>query len=496
MEQAFLASQQKKFEGGYEIPSAYIRSGGKLEDDINKIGVTYDPLTSGSVVNPTAQLSYSFVSDDVSPLIQQKIEYCSKASLDELLRDQDPNLPFRCGWLYKKPANATSTYVEVNRGAYGRQEGPKDYSPASGEKWYWDLNAAKKVVMQDKCRSMTSCGMAGSDFYSGCGFAIDKSYGIPVDDYGKSLYDNTPAERIIVDSAKCPSTSTSAPDICKQLPNNTLERACIMRKVLDAGCSKEGTIYRALEGGSTSDYTRGIDSNKAYKVYQDRSKTALNAGMMRQGAVSAVDALKNFSGLRDEARSTANTGLAYAARDLCLNAGEIDRFDFCSEISMSTPGPYSIECLQKMFREKGGTAGGAWYPSSTTIEWYNTRFDNWGKIMAAIDSEISKMSSGKGNERVQAYRNIMGIGLEGVPLMRDGTPCKIETTSGRAISGPFIRGQMVDRLSECQQLCCGDAKCRGYNYIDNGGVQRECQLFSAVSGRNAQRNVVSGEKST
>jgi hypothetical protein len=460
---------------------------------------------TGSIENPSQNLDKIFVRKDLSLDLQEKQRYCATATLDELIANQDPKLPFRCGWIYKGPATAASPYAQRSQGAYGNRRGPMT-PPATGERWFWDLEAAKKEAMIAKCRAMTACSSVENPVFAGCGFSMTKQRGIPVNEVGQSMYNDprvfTPASKIITKSGKCPPPPASTVaggagfvDSCKQLPNNKLSRDCIMRKVLDAGCSKSGTMYRALQGGNALNYARGIDGSQAYKVYQQRAGDRLNEQMLRDGGIGAVEALKNFNAVREKAMSTANTGLAFAARDLCLNAGEIDKFDFCSEISMSTPGPYSLECLQKLFREKGGTPGGAWWPSSTTIAWYNRNFNRWGDVVKAIEDERQKMEAGKGNARVDAYKNIMGIELEGLPQVREGgVNCKISTETNKTNGGRFLRGQMVDRLAQCQQLCCGEAGCQAYNYIDNGANQRECQLLGSSGAKRTLMNAVTGEK--
>lgn len=463
------------------------------------------PIT-GSAENVTTNLDKIFVGKDVSLELQEKQRYCQTATLDELIANQDPKLPFRCGWLYKSPPTTSSPYAQRSQGVYGNRRGPMT-PPAAGERWFWDLEAAKKEMMINKCRAMTACSMAEDSAFVGCGFSMTRQRGIPVNEAGQSMYNDprvfTPGSKIITKSGKCPPPPAATvagvagpADTCRQLPNNKLSRDCIMRKVLDAGCSKTGTMYRALQSGNSLNYARGIDGSKAYKVYQQRSADRLNEQMMRDGGIGAGEALKNFNGVREKAMSSANTGLAFAARDLCLNAGEIDKFDFCSEISMSTPGPYSLECLQKLFREKGGTPGGAWWPSAATITWYNRNFNRWGDVVKAIESERQKMEGGKGNDRVDAYNNIMGIELERLPQVRDGggAACRPSVETNKVNSGRFLRGQMVDRLSQCQQLCCADAACQAYNYIDNGANQRECQLLSTSGTKRSQMNAVTGEK--
>jgi hypothetical protein len=393
----------------------------------------------------------------------------------------------------------------VNIGAYGTKDGPMT-SPANGARWFWNLEAAKKQALIDRCSALRSCSSVEDSSFAGCGFSITKQKGIPVDSAGNSLYNDaalyTPKDKIITKVAQCPPPpSVSAGpgvvvgldgvvDTCKQLPNNKLSRDCIMRTVLDAGCSTSGTMYRALQSGNSLNYARGIDANKAYKTYQQRSKTQLNHQMMRDGDSTLTDALRNIKAVQDVATSSANDGLAFASRDLCLNAGEIDAFDFCSEISMSTPGPYSIECLQKLFRQKGGTPGGSWWPSANTIAWYNRTFNRWGDIIKGIDTEVARMESGTGNQRVNAYKNIMGINLEPIPIVNDGIPCKISTETNGINLGRLYRIQNTNTLSQCQTMCCEDPSCRAYNY-KNG----RCILIAQPGRKMLQVNTITGKKS-
>jgi hypothetical protein len=495
----FLNEQTNQFQNIYpnHIPSVYVANGGKVPDIINQLGLTPDSILTGSVNNPSANMNKFFVSSDIPDSVKEKDNFCSTASIDELLANQDPTAPMRCGWLYKEPPTRSSPYAQISRGGYGTEKEPIN-SPA-GARWIWDLNKAKKMIMNDKCRAMTSCSMVEDSAFIGCGFSPAKQRGIPIGLTGAALYEEDATDNIITKSNQCPKPTVNDinTDSCKQLPNNKLSRDCIMRKVLDSGCSSNGTLYQALKGGNASNYAPSIDNNKAYNTYQgrvfQRGKEMLNKGMLKDGNITVMDALKNIKSVNDIATSGANDGLAFAARDLCLMAGEIDKFDFCSEISMTTPGPYSIDCLQKLFREKGGNATGDWWPSSKTIGWYNTTYRTWGDIIKSFDDQIA-MIYGSGNNRAVAYKNMMGIQAEDPTVVRDTSkPCNINTQGNTYRIGSINNSSNVKSLSDCQQLCCDNSNCKAYNYIQSGGV-RKCMLLSNAINSAFMLNSVSGLK--
>ena len=290
-------------------------------------------------------------------------------------------------------------------GALGLEEGPIS-SKAPGV-WNWDLKLATEQMHIDICKDIQDCkDIDRLSLKQRCGWCERLQKGVPITKSGKVAYPwnktgGCPASQVVTIGSKCPAKPPSdedeetVPEPCDPLADGRTARACMLTKYKDAGCTDKGSLGRALATGSDNDYMNSIYSQKAYKVYQERSPLSLNEYGLKSGKMSMNDALNEFDRLALAASKSPSGGnaLDFATRDLCLNQGEMAAFDFCTELTDSTVGPYSMDCLQKAFLKAGGQRNGLMYPSPSTMSKWNS-MPNWRAVL----SEMQRVKKDTGSD--------------------------------------------------------------------------------------------------
>ncbi len=83
-------------------------------------------------------------------------------------------------------------------------------------------------------------------------------------------------------------------------------------------------------------------------------------------------------------------------------------YEFCEDIPDTTPPPYNIICLQKLFTKLGGNIEGLFYPSQNNIHIYNT-YTNLGKIKHSWGLLWENLKSLDKNVRGRAMLKLFGI---------------------------------------------------------------------------------------
>jgi hypothetical protein len=260
----------------------------------------------------------------------------------------------------------------------------------------------------------------------------------------------------------------------------------------------------------------------------------MDATALRTGKITITDALNSFSRVQDLSASAANGGLQYAARDLCLNKGALDEFDFCTELMDNTVGPFELDCLQKQFMRMGGQKAGVSYPNAGNIGFYN-KFSKWADVKRYIQELLDKTKSQdrKTQEygmyefygiRMQHKRNPLPYGPEiawkdksvvlscqrplPVPLGYSYSGCvddesndmldKWAERNGWNMGTPpppaYKKVPNVDwagndihvttgqSLEECQEECTKRPDCVGHNYVYGSG-QKYCWIKSNLQNR-------------
>lgn len=353
-------------------------------------------------------------------------EKCKVSVLDDLINTQDPTQNVRCGWIYSKGTPATQP--KVSAGALGTRKGPiASFSNPKGQ-WFWNLEDAKKAMLADRCAALKNCGSVGGSQFQGCAFSPERGYGVPVKADGSLMYPNDPSLRAPLNSLvrtpdKC-AVSTAAGnkmpvdlqrsrDLCKPLPNGKLSRDCMLTQIVAAGCKQDGSLYQALVNQATpTNYAAGLTDSQAYKRYQQLSANPLLENAMRDGQTTVGVALGNFTRLAEASKNVQESVLSYAARDLCVSKGTIDKFDFCLELNDNSRAPFGLSCLQKEFTKAGGKPGGREYPTAVN----KAAWDALG-TWRAVKNKISSLASAIRSTDVMAQRTAITnfLGTQSLP---------------------------------------------------------------------------------
>jgi hypothetical protein len=380
---------------------------------LDSMGQNYQPP---AVKNP----NNIFVKDS-SPDLNAMAKECSSSSLDQLIAIKNPNAAIGCGWLYTPP-NKGSPYPVVSQGFIGNSDGPlQNFEPSDYKKYFFDLQLAKKQILLDKCKALKACTDVDSEVFNGtCGYCTDTNQGVPIDTVGQSLYGNDPIgacspQSIITSGQNCPpppgSGSGPQPIIDKTCEpvNGRLSSACLYNQVLAGGCSDNGTLAIALTGNpSPNDYVASIRDGDAVKIYNRVANPPLKLDIFTQGATTVDQVLKEVRQLAGNAKLPSNTGTGAAARDLCLQKGAINGYNFCLDLPDTTTSPFDIGCLQQIFRKLGGQPTGISYPQSGNINFYNS-LGNLGAVKQYFNSLIQNMSSSDYNTQRTAMLQFLGI---------------------------------------------------------------------------------------
>lgn len=371
-------------------------------------------------------------------------------TLTSMASSVDTSQKLRCGWVYN------TTNFERSNGALGTVDGPTK-TDIKGQ-WMWNLPAAKQRYHTDLCKKVQACeDIDASQYKQRCGWCTTSGKAIPI--LGSSVAYPVGASTacspnsLVTSSGNCPKPQPIPADsnyvrtpaeLCSPLQNGALPRDCLLQKVKSVGCSDQGSLYQSLKGGSDNDYLSAIYNKKAYTTYQDRALTPLNATSVKTGKLSSADALNEFKRVQDQSASDANTGLRFAARDLCMKSGIIDQFDFCSELQDATTGPFTLDCLKKLFLRSGGQVTGAMCPSQSNLQKWNS-LGTWGQVRSHVEEMKNNTKSNTRKIQAEAMANFYGIKLgTGSAASSGGIPnvgfVRIEGTGS---AGPLNMSQLV-----------------------------------------------------
>jgi hypothetical protein len=389
--------------------------------------------------------------DAPGPQIMDKQEVCTNTGLTDLIRNQNPTDPVKCGWLYT-PNTKYGAAPLLSRGFLADSNGLlKSLNPPDYTKYFSNLQDAEQQIETDRCKTLQSCNELSNPLFAGCGFSTEKLMGIPVNENGSARYpDNlntySSPTSIITDanSEQCKKQQAQQPAeipgskhynaLCTPNEFGLLSVPCFHDSILKAGCSADGAMAAALQSGTTVDPLAAIqklDSAQLYnqrshdnpfyiEVKKDASPTIIQAMLIKQ----IHDVYKNAI------QAPAESALGAAARDLCISKGSIAAFDFCTEILDTTPIAKITEdilgCLQKEFKRQGGTQLGAKYPSPATVGFYQSHFKTYGaakQYMATLNAQarmpegfadITKETQESYKRQAAAIENLRGITLDSI----------------------------------------------------------------------------------
>lgn len=369
-----------------------------------------------------------FQPGEIGPELRNKQNECLTANIDNIISAAAGSVGrnYRCGWLYEK---GTGVVPRVSKGSFGSAAGPLSlFGPTEG-KWYWDVAAAKKQILTDRCGAMTSCEHLGSSEFAGtCGYCTTSGRGIPINAQGLPLYNDQLATRcapskVITEQSACPPPPPPAPlvptplgtpqpriyQVCDPLPGDRLRQECVVQQAKMAGCTEDGALINALATNTNpNDYAAALRQVNAFKVYQERSPTKFNDDFLRQGSGTINIALSAFNLLHSQANSEIANALTLAAQDLCTRRGALEQFDFCTEIADTQMPPFTLDCLQKEFRKAGGQSAGRKYPTATTMTDYQM-MPTYGAYKTYLRDLAARTKSGDIATQEMALLDFLGI---------------------------------------------------------------------------------------
>jgi hypothetical protein len=379
-----------------------------------------------------------------SPGLAEKATYCAASGLDALIATQNPKEPVGCGWLYTPPP-LNSPYPGVSRGALGKADGPvKAFDPPSHRQWFFDLQAAKRQVLLDKCKALKECKDVDSEVFKGCGFCKNTNQGVPIDAAGQPLYPSDPrggcdAASIVRSAGQCPPPpppDAGPPPMVDRTCDpvgGRLGAECMRRQILAAGCKEQGAIAMALANPQPGNYLNALNRYDAMGLYQRQAQPPLNAELFREGRTTIQQVLDEGRRLVANTQKPESSGLGLAARDLCLRRGAFQAYDPCSELSDGSTAPFDLRCLQSLFLKMGGQPKGKKYPSAANISEYNA-LGTWGAVKQYLQGlyrgmyantpsgplkEAFQGGAGAYDTQRQAMIDLLGIapekGIERVP---------------------------------------------------------------------------------
>ena len=295
-----------------------------------------------------------------------------------------------CGWRYQKSTGSEPT---INRGALGNGDGP--YLPEDqgvGETWYWDLAKAEKKISTDIGSQASSCVQlsyidpANSSMFGYC--TTSKSV-IPIITTNGSVSAKYPTDttlgcassNIITSANNCPLEGFVNLESLSECDASPLTRDCVIQAARSAGCTDNGTLIQALRS-SDGDFDSVLKSKPVYLAYNSVALPSITPAVMKDGSASLVTALNDFRRL---VRNTSdpNKKLAISSRDLCLNAGAYDEYDFCVEMTQQTlMNETNIVCAQRDWIKRGGSENGTGYPTLKNFS---------GKRWSAYDEHVNSI---------------------------------------------------------------------------------------------------------
>ncbi len=381
------------------------------------------PVTNAYQQTPIKTPNNIFISNNNSNF-NELAKACETSTIDQLIATKNPNAAVGCGWMYTPPKQG-SPYPQVSKGAVGTEEGPINIdstkNPTEYKKWFFDLQLAKRQMLLDKCKSLKTCTDVDQSVYSGdCGYCNDINQGVPIDANGQPLYPDSPIgncspSSIVAKGANCQPPApavgpTPATDNVCDLINGRLSAMCLYNNVLSAGCSEKGALAAALATTQTpNDYISNLRSADSVKLYNRNANTPLNLDTFSQGATTVATVLQEVRQLAANANTNpATTQLGAAARDLCLQKGTLDSFDFCADLADTTAPPFDLGCLQKLFLKLGGQPLGTAYPTQQNITTYNT-MQNLAAVKGYLNTIMGNLKNSDYETQRQAMIQFLGI---------------------------------------------------------------------------------------
>ena len=348
--------------------------------------------------------------------------YTGLSGLRQLAREQGTNRTYYdagCGWRYKK---STGTEPLMNRGALGNGDGAYlTDDQGTGETWYWDLSLAEKDISRDIGSSAASCvelAYIHPDNQSMFGYCTTSKSVIPINANGSAKYpsDTTlgcATSNIIRSAANCPEGFANLANI-SECDVSPLTRDCVIQAARNAGCTDSGSLIQSLRA-SEGDFDSFLKTTPVYLAYNSVALPSITPAVMKDGSASLATAITDFTRL---VRNTSdqNKKLAISSRDLCLQAGAYDEYDFCVEMTQQTLiSASNIVCAQRDWVKKGGSEKGTGYP--TLKNFSGKRWSVYNDHVNTILTDLKSDSFIDQSKSVKAFMQLTGIDASITPTL-------------------------------------------------------------------------------
>lgn len=407
----------------------------------------YDPYTQKTKASITGEGMGRLLQGE-APTAQAEIDcrqYIGINGLEQLMRDtaENPNMPVRCGWRYKK---SPGLIPDVAQGALGTRSGPLNNNATEdalegGVKWIWNLKDAQKAYYRDLANTLPTGealsllpSLAGGNLVGKLGFCSTTNRMIPINDDGSARYPNDPTmncptSKIITDPTKLPPAPATRNPVqilqnaniielkeCASDPKAPLSRDCLLRAIKTNGCSDQGTMYAALQlvNANSSRWDGYLNTQAAFTAYQSRQGgDGITSALFEKGKGTWEMALAQTKSLNDQMRNQ-DPYVRIAARDLCLEAGIFDSYDFCADLTDNTSlNTIDLKCLQNYWQEENGKPAGTAYPTKRgIIDVALGAISTWGEYKQAVDNLKSKTKSSDPLEQRTAIGQFYGVNIQ------------------------------------------------------------------------------------
>ena len=456
LQDAFYRGQQTKYqevEPNRILPDA-------IKDDLGSDILTaamdtlsiFDPYT-GQNVNPFSADGlkgiFQGTPKDVAELTKCR-QYIGLTGLEQLIRDtqDNPNVPLRCGWRYKKSPGGLCP--EVSQGALGSSTGPLDRQNeidglGNGVSWIWDLNTARKTILTDAAREartgeglLVSQTVCNNDYKGKLGYCATTKKVIPVLADGRPMFPNDPLltcppASLVTDPAKVPPPSLNnavasfqqvalreLADCADTGRNPSLTRDCLLQAVKNNGCSVNGTLYTSLQAVNPNQpkWDSQLKSQASFQAYQSKQgNSAFTEKLFERGMADWNQAVQEVSRLQRVAQSASDPYVRVAANDLCTNRGSFDIYDFCSEIPESAAiGTVDLQCLQRFWQQENGKPAGMAYPKTIQLDPQLGTINTYGDYKVAVRRLKAMTSSSDPIAQRRAANNFFGVRVSAAPF--------------------------------------------------------------------------------
>lgn len=409
----FISQQTHNFTK--KFPNSYLTTQtdpSVIDSSSSGLGV-WDPNTR-QITQKDTDLKKLLVPIEISDKLKQQHQQCTTSDIDSLIGSQNLKSKVRCGWIYQKGTPGNNPVI--SQGALGTRAGPVAFFDHPKGTYYWNLDEAKKQILKDRCGALKTCTDVGSDDYKECAFSKTRGTGIPVNAKGRVLYPRdisltAPYSSLVISSDKCappPAPGSTqyikqqSRDVCTPLPDGRLSRDCVLQQVTAAGCKQDGELYKQLlTTAQPENYAAGLANSLSFKRYQQLAALPLTDTVIKDGSTTKAVATANFKALASHSSKINTSALSFASRDLCLKSGTMDKYDFCNDLTDTSPAPFDLTCLQKLFRKLGGQPSGTMYPTSENKAMYDG-LGNWKAVNATMGN-LANRALAKSDSFIDAY---------------------------------------------------------------------------------------------